>query len=91
MKKDQFLELAGQLFDQVNPSNEQTKVAIDKNTFDEIADRIASDIVDGGKDIVSDYTLEMYSREVELESLEFDMNDVERIIKLVLEDYFEIK
>ena len=44
-----------------------------------------------GRDLVDDYTLEMYSNEVTLESIEVDHKEIERSIKNVLERYFEIK
>ena len=91
MKKEQFLELAGQLFDQVNPSNEQSKIALDQNLFDEIVDQISSDIHDKGMDLIDDYELEMYSREVTLERVDFNLGYIENAVKNVLERYFETK
>ena len=91
MKKEEFLALAEQVFDQINPQGEESKISIDKNVFDEIADQISSEISDMGRDLVDDYTLEMYSNEVTLESIEVDHKEIERSIKNVLERYFEIK
>lgn len=91
MKKDQFLELAGQLFDQVNPSNEQSKIALDQNLFDEIVDQIASEVHDEGMDLIDDYDLEIYSREVTLERVDFNLGYIENAVKNVLERYFETK
>ena len=88
MKKDQFLELAGQLFDQVNPSENQDKIVIDKNLFDEIVDQISSDINDEGTGLIDDYELEMYSREITLESVYYNIRHIEIVVKNVLERYF---
>ena len=91
MKKDQFLELAGQLFDQVNPSANQDKIVLDKNLFDEIVDQISSEVYDEGMDLVDDYELEIYSREVTLERVDFNLGYIENAVKNVLERYFETK
>lgn len=91
MKKEEFLELAGQLFDQANPVVNESKITLDKNLFDEIADQIASEIHDMGKDLIDDYELEMYSNEVTLESVDLNMHLIEKYIKMVLARYFEIK
>lgn len=91
MKKDQFLELAGQLFDQANPVVNENKIVLEKNLLDEIVDQISSDISDSGTGLISDYDLTMYSREVELESVDFSHREIESIVKEVLGRYFEIK
>lgn len=91
MKKEEFLELASQVFDQINPSESENKIALDKNLWEEIVDQISSEIVDQGKDLIDDYTLEMYSNEVTLESVEISMGDVERVVGDVLGRYFERK
>jgi hypothetical protein len=91
MKKEQFLELAGQLFDQTNPVVSTDRTLLSKNTFDEIVDQIGSEVNDMGRDLVDDYTLEMYSNEVTLESIEVDYRGVEKAVREVLGRYFEIK
>ena len=91
MKKDQFLELAGQLFDQANPVVNEDKIALDKNLFDEIVDQIASDLSDSGTGLIDDYDLTMYSKEVELESVDFSHREIEKTVYGVLERYFEVK
>ena len=91
MNKETFLALAEQLFDQANPVVNESKVTLDKNVFDEIADQISSDISDSGTGLISDYELTMYSREVELESVDFSHREIESVVKSVLERYFEIK
>lgn len=91
MNKETFLALAEQLFDQANPVVDESKVTLDKNVFDEIADQISSDISDSGTGLISDYELTMYSREVELESVDFSHREIESVVKSVLERYFEVK
>jgi hypothetical protein len=90
MKKEQFLELASQLFDQTNPKTEG-RILIDKNLLDEIVDQISSEIIDQGTGIIDDYELEMNSNEVTLEGVDFNIRTVESLIGEVLERYFVIK
>ena len=91
MKKDQFLELAGQLFDQTIPVVNESKIALDKNVFDEIVDQVGSEINDLGRDLIENYELEMYSNEVTLENVDLDYGEIQKSIKNVLERYFEVK
>jgi hypothetical protein len=57
--------------------------------IDEIADAIESELNSDGMDLVRDYDLSMSYREVELDSIEFDGNKVQRIVKSALENYLE--
>ena len=91
MKKDQFLELAGQLFDQATPVVNESKIALDKNVFDEIVDQVSSEINDEGVGLIDDYELEMYSREITLESVDYNTKHIESAVRNVLERYFEVK
>ena len=91
MTKEEFLKLAGETFDQINPVVNEEKIALDKDVFDEIQDQISSEIYDSGMDIVDDYELEMYSREITLESISLNVGDIDKIVKNVLERYFEKK
>lgn len=91
MKKEKFLELASQLFDQTNLVVSTERTLLSKNTFDEIVDQIGSEVNDMGRDLVDDYTLEMYSNEVTLESIEVDYRAVEKTVREVLGRYFEVK
>ena len=90
MKKEEFLALAEQVFDQINPQGEESKISIDKNLFDEIVDQVGSEINDLGRDLIENYQLEMYSNEVTLESVDLDYGEIEGSIKNVLERYFKI-
>ena len=88
MNKEKFLELASQLFDQSTKLKEEEKIQIEVNLFEEIVDQITSEVFDNGIDLVDDYDLGMCGREVELESVEFNLRKVEAIVKEVLERYF---
>ena len=48
MKKDQFLELASQLFDQSTNLKEEEKIPLQKDLMDEIVDQISSEFFDQG-------------------------------------------
>ena len=88
MKKDQFLELASQLFDQSTNLKEEEKIPVQKNLLDEIVDQISSEFFDSGMGMVDDYELGMCGREVELEGVTFNVRSMESLIKEVLERYF---
>ena len=88
MKKDQFLELASQLFDQSTNLKEEEKIPIQEDLMDEIVDQISSEFFDSGMGIVDDYDLGMCGREVELEGVTFNVREMENLIKEVLERYF---
>jgi hypothetical protein len=88
MKKEKFLELASQLFDQTNELKEEEKIQIESNHFDEIVDQIGSEINDLGRDLIENYELEMCSHEVTLEDITLDYGEIQKTIKNVLERYF---
>jgi hypothetical protein len=90
MQKEQFLALAEQLFDQTNQKIEE-RISIEENLLEEIVDGIKTEIYESGTDIVEDYELEMYSKEISMESISFDLTEIEKIIKDVLYRYFVIK
>ena len=62
---------------------------ITSEMIDEIADAIENELNSDGMDLISDYDLSMSYREVELDSIEFDGNKVQRIVKSALENYLE--
>lgn len=88
MKKEKFLELASQLFDQTTNLKEEEKIQIESNFFDEIVDQVASEINDLGRDLVEEYELELDGHEVYLDSVRLDYSEIEKTIKNVLERYF---
>jgi hypothetical protein len=88
MKKEKFLELASQLFDQTNELKEEEKIPIEINLLDEIVDQISSELFEQGTGIIDDYELGMCGREIELEGVNFNVRQMESLIKEVLERYF---
>ena len=88
MKKEKFLELASQLFDQSTDLKEEEKIPVQKDLLDEIVDQISSEFFDQGTGIIDDYELGMCGREVELEGVTFNVRNMESLIKEVLERYF---
>ena len=90
MKKEEFLELAGQLFDQTN-SVVESKIALEKNLWEEIVDQISSEVNDLGRDLIENYELEMCSNEVTLEDVTLDYGEITKTVGNVLGRYFERK
>jgi|688.fasta_scaffold1092486_2 hypothetical protein len=88
MKKEQFLELASQLFDQTTTLKENEKIQIESNFFDEIVDQIGSELYEEGFELVEDYDLELNGNEIYLESCRLSIRKLEKTIKEVLERYF---
>ena len=88
MKKEQFLELASQLFDQTTTLKENEKIQIESNFFDEIVDQIGSELYEEGFELVEDYDLELNGNEIYLESCILSIRKLEKTIKEVLERYF---
>ena len=88
MKKEKFLELASQLFDQTTNLKEEEKIQIESNFFYEIVDQVASEINDLGRDLVEEYELELSGNEIYLDSVRLDYSEIEKTIKNVLERYF---
>ena len=91
MKKEQFLELASQLFDQTTTLKENEKIQIESNFFDEIVDQIGSELYEEGFELVEDYDLELNGNEIYLESCRLNIRVVEKTINDVLSRYFERK
>jgi len=73
----------------INWVNQLEAGDITSEMIDEIADAIESELNSDGMDLVRDYDLSMSYREVELDSIEFDGNKVQRIVKSALENYLE--
>lgn len=88
MKKETFLELASQLFDQSTELKEEEKIPLQKDLMDEIVDQIGSELFDEGKDLIDDYTLELSGNEIYLEGVNLDIKRIEKRIQEVLERYF---
>jgi hypothetical protein len=88
MKKEKFLELASQLFDQTNELKEEEKIQIESNHFDEIVDQIGSELYEESFELIEDYDLELNGNEIYLESCRLNIRKLEKTIKEVLERYF---
>lgn len=57
---------------------------------DDLVDQIASEIAEGGTDIVDRYELSMYNNEVSLEDIEFDESTIRHSVRRIVEKHFEI-
>ena len=91
MKKEQFLELASQLFDQTNPVVNENLIPLDKGTWEELVDQIGSEIHDEGMDLIDDYDLELNGNEIYLDGCRINIRVVEKAVSDVLSRYFEMK
>jgi hypothetical protein len=90
MKKELFLELAGQLFDQTNLVKED-KIVLDKDIWDELVDQIGSEVFEEGMDLIDDYDLELNGNEIYLESCRLNIRKLNKVVTEVLERYFKVK
>jgi hypothetical protein len=54
---------------------------------DELIDSIADEIAEAGLDLIDDYDLEMNYKEVELSSVDIDVDVIRRAIKSVINNY----
>lgn len=77
------------LWEVINWVKELETGGITKEMIDEISDAIENELNSDGMDLVRDYDLSMSYREVELDSIEFDGNKIQKIVKSALEDYLE--
>ena len=77
---------------ELNDEEEDTETVSKGLTADqvqEIADAIASEIRGEGIDLIEDYDLSMNYREVELDSVEFDEDEISKIAKRAIEGIIE--
>jgi hypothetical protein len=71
---------------------EETEIVskgLTRDQVQEIADAIASEIRDGGTNLIEDYDLSMSYREVELDNVEFDEDEISKIAKRAIEGIIE--
>ena len=68
---------------------ETVSKGLTRDQVQEIADAIASEIRDGGTDLIEDYDLSMSYREVELDSLTLDESRVAKEIERAITGWFE--
>jgi hypothetical protein len=90
MKKEEFLELASQLFDQTNLVKEE-KIVLEENVMGEIIDQISSELYEESFELIEDYDLELNGNEIYLEGCRLNIRKLDRVIKEVLERYFVTK
>jgi hypothetical protein len=88
MNKEKFLEIAGQIYDNLN-TEVDNKIVANKSMLDEITDRISSDLFELGEELLDDYYLKIVgNNEVEIDTLSLDFRKMDRVIKGVLNEYF---
>jgi hypothetical protein len=81
--------LKAELNDEEEEETETISKGLTRDQVQEIADAIASEFRGEGTDLISDYDLSMSYREVELDSVEFDEDEISRIAKRVIEGVIE--
>ena len=68
---------------------ETVSKGLTRDQVQEIANAIASEIRDGGTDLIEDYDLSMSYREVEIDSVDFNEDEISRIAKRAIEGIIE--
>lgn len=58
-----------------------TKITIHEGQMNDLVNSISEGITDAGLDLVDDYELSMSYREVELDSIDYDSDRIERSVK----------
>ena len=74
---------------ELNNEEETTSKGLTRDQVQEIADAIASEIKSEGTDLIEDYDLSMSYREVDLDSIEFNEDEISRIAKRAIEGVIE--
>jgi len=62
--------------------------ALTEADIQELANNIAEGIASQGMDIIGDYDLSMSYKEVELDSVDFNENDIAREVEKTIKDFF---
>ena len=62
---------------------------IDDSQIKELAENIANEISDAGIDVINDYELSMNYREVELDSIDFSINEIKSVIEDTVSDFIK--
>ena len=68
---------------------ETVSKGLTRDQVQEIANAIASEIRDGGTDLIEDYDLSMSYREVEIDNVEFNEDEISKIAKRAIEGIIE--
>jgi hypothetical protein len=100
MTKQQTIELLSQqlpgfysveqvikLISDIEDSGTATKFELDSNQIKTLSDNIAESIESEGSSIIDDYELSMNYKEVELDSVEFNVSSLSSTIKSAIEDF----
>jgi broad-specificity NMP kinase len=74
---------------ELNNEEETTSKGLTRDQVQEIADAIASEIKSEGTDLIEDYDLSMSYREVDLDSIEFNEDEISKIAKRAIEGIIE--
>lgn len=84
------LEMVKELVAQIEEPKEET-ITMTRETLDTIVYEIVKNITSLGTDLVSSYELSMsYNHEVELDDVTIDEDEIESIIKAVIEEHVDI-
>jgi hypothetical protein len=103
MTKQQTIELLGQqlpgfysveqviklISDIEDTTGTTTKFELDSDQIKTLSDSIAESIESEGSSIIDDYELSMNYKEVELDSVEFNVSSLSSTIKSAIEDFME--
>jgi hypothetical protein len=99
MTKQETIDLLGkqlpgfysveQVIKMVNDIEEPETSEFHSDSIRELCDNIAESLSSEGTDLIDDYDLSISGREVELDSIDLDENRIARIVKDIVEDFFE--
>jgi hypothetical protein len=73
----------------INDIEESETFEFHSDSIKELTNNIADALDSEGTDLIDDYDLSMNSREVELDSVEFDTNRIRRVVEDALEEFME--
>lgn len=68
---------------------ENTNIEFDEDVIHSLSADIANELTDAGQDIVDDYELSMNSKEVELDSIDFNHNRIQDIVEDTITHYIK--
>lgn len=74
------------MINDIEDSSEPTGILTDDQII-ELADQIASEIVNQGTDIVSDYDLSLNYKEIELDNIDLNESDIASLAKDAIKDF----
>jgi hypothetical protein len=99
MTKQQTIELLGQqlpgfysveqVIKLIGDIEESETFEFHSESISKLSDDIADALQSEGTDLIDDYDLSISGREVELDSVDLDENRIARVVKDIVEDFFE--